>query len=114
VSKSSTCAEFKELSDAIDEGMWLRKLASELNLMKSDDKIVLNTDSDNAKLIISGVGYKPSVKTVRLAYFNTREAVINGDVELVLIASTDNTADGLTKPLPSTTFDRFLDKLHLA
>lgn len=113
VSKSSTVTEFKELSDAIDEGLLLKKLAIEMELVDEGNAFELRTDSDNAELIIKGTGYNPSLKTVDIVYYSARDYIKKGMPKLSLIDTRDNVADGMTKALGPVAFAKFVKGLRI-
>ena len=52
-------------------------------------------------------------KHVDVKYHMVREKVWNKEVELVYVASQDQTADGLTKPLPRGPLEKFCSEIGL-
>ena len=117
VSKSSTLAEFKELSDTIDKILWLKKLVIEMELLNkrkmSGKAFELKIDSNNAELIVKGTRYNPSFKTVDIAYYLARDYVRKWMVKLSLIDTKDNVADGMTKALGPVAFAKFVKGLRM-
>eukprot|EP00971_Amphidinium_carterae_P263864 5235072-Amphidinium_carterae.3 len=70
----------------------------------------INTDS---KAVASRLGLNRKTKHVQLCYLYMQDIVQRGEMTISKIPTTDNSADVLTKHLPSTTITSHLERLHL-
>ena len=73
--------------------------------------ITLYSDSDNAVSIMKKDNYSKGTKWVDARYHFVRHAVREGIIKLELIASTQNIADALTKPLARELFKPMRKKI---
>ena len=98
---SSMEAEYVELTNAAKEAIFLRKLASSIDIEINAPTVIL-TDSASALDHV-----KNNVKHVRTKHIDTRfhyirEIYSSGQVELRHVPAAEQTADVLTKPLGLT------------
>jgi hypothetical protein len=108
---NSTCeAEYIATCESSKEAMWLRAL-----LLGIDCPQVAATElfGDNqGSIALTG---DPSVhsrtKHIDIKHHYIRECVENNSIRMAYIKTTDNTADGFTKPLPSKPFAVFRDRV---
>jgi hypothetical protein len=111
VSLSTTEAEYVAASEAAKDVVWLTRLFNEI--APFDATPVLQVDNASAiKLAKNPIFHKRSKHIDVRAHF-VRELVEEGKLIIEHIASKDQVADLLTKPIPSTQFRRLRDKIGL-
>ena len=98
VSLSSTEAEYKAMSDACREGLWLRNLLSELCL-RPPSSIPLHVDNEGAEALAKNPTHHSRTKHIHTRYHFVRECVTNDSISIHHVGSKDMLADMLTKPL---------------
>ena len=112
---TSTCeAEYIALCEACKEAAWLRRVLADVLGHTKDP--TLNIGCDNAGTIAYAHSEKVNRrnKHVDIAYHFVRDAIKRNIVELYHCASTEMTADILTKPLGRVLFQKFVSYLGLA
>ena len=101
VASSSTAAEYIAAAEAVQEIMWLRRLLKQLGVLPSPKPPPTLLYIDNQASI--HIGRKPvyfaRTKSLDIKYHIVRERVEKKVVILKYVPSTDQLADGLTKPL---------------
>jgi hypothetical protein len=105
VSLSSTEAEYVAACACAREVVWLRNLLTQVGQIQSEPTVVFE---DNAGCIFIANNVSSSVRTKHLDinYHYVREKVTSRELTLVKIATQDNVADMLTKPLDRVLFSR--------
>lgn len=127
VALSSVEAEYIAMSTAAREMVWLTQLLDEVNtnppkrkaisiavngskhaLRSDDDGLhydpevpIISTDSAGARVIAENPQHHKRTKHVDIQHHFIRELVTNGKLKIAAIRGVDNSADLLTKPLPS-------------
>lgn len=103
VALSTTEAEYVALSQAAQEGTWLRRLLSDLG-MDTTPTVILE-DNQGAIAIAKNPVDHSRTKHIDIRYHYIRECVQNGEVELQYCPTNDMKADILTKPLARQKFE---------
>lgn len=98
VSLSSTEAEYKALSDACKEALWLGNILSELHL-RPREPIPLHVDNEGAEALARNPEHHTRTKHIDARYHFIRECVSHGKVKVKHVSTTEMIADMLTKPL---------------
>jgi hypothetical protein len=106
VALSTTEAEYMAAAEAVKEAIWLRGLVSDLGLQQ-DDTVVF-CDSQSAIHLTKNQMYHERTKHIDVRYHFLREVVTQGDITVKKIATAENPADMLTKPLPILKFKHCL------
>lgn len=96
---SSMESEFYACSDTLKSVGWLNKLLSELGI---PEKITIFMDSQSAIAIIKNPALYLRSKHIELKYCHAKEAYLKGKINIEFVATQDQRADGLTKPLNNT------------
>ena len=117
VTLSSTEAEYVACSEAIREGIWLRRLyheitSAELNLILPSIQLVLS-DSQGAIALAKAPKFNSRTKHIDVKYHFVQDAYAQGLIELQYISTTDMPADIMTKPLPRETHQRHVKGMGL-
>ncbi|PKU79146.1 putative mitochondrial protein [Dendrobium catenatum] len=110
VAKSSTEAEYRALSAATSEIIWLRRLASELQLFQSSPT-VLHCDNISAIAIAKNLVFHARTKHIEIDYQFIRQHIANRSIQIQHISSQAQIADILTKPFVQTRFELLRSKL---
>jgi len=105
---SSAEAEYYAASLAVQEAKWLRALLSELGVAVSGPTSIAEDNNACIQMAKNPVNHS-RCKHIPIRYHFTRQAVEDGEVVLVPVASSDNVADFLTKALPKSLFQKFRD-----
>ncbi|XP_019181955.1 PREDICTED: uncharacterized protein LOC109177102 [Ipomoea nil] len=113
VARSSTEAEYKALADVSAEVTWVVSLLQELGL-HSGGPATLWCDNLGATYLCANPVFHARTKHVEIYYHFVRDKVASGDFVVNYVSTTDQLADILTKPLPSTRFAALRDKLNVA
>jgi transposase InsO family protein len=112
VADSSCYAEYIALHDASHEVVFLRQLLSGLQLLPPK-ATTLHCDNDAASKLTEDHVWHSRVKHIRVKYHYVREQVLNGEIIVQRVRSSDNTADIFTKPLGRSDFQRLRQHLGL-
>ena len=112
VALSSLEAEYMAMSEATKECIWLRRLLSNLG-HEQREKTPLKVDNQSALSLAENPEFHTRSKHIDIRYHFVREAEVKGAVNLQYVASEENMADVLTKPLSGPAFDRCLTRMKL-
>jgi len=112
VSRSSSEAEYKDLSTATCELQWLLHLSNNLHAI-STRQPVLYCDSQSALHIASYPVFHERTKHLEIDCHLVREKVRDGTLRLLSISSQEQLADFLTKVLAPPKFNSFISKLGM-
>ena len=97
VAASTTEAEYMAASNATKEGLWLRKLLTDLG--KPLKPIVIQSDNQAAISLLKNPITSMRSNHLDVSHHFARERVVRGEVVFSYVNTTDNVADMLTKPL---------------
>jgi hypothetical protein len=104
----STCeAEFMGQTQATKEAIWLRRLLNELNVSQGKTATIICGDNQGAIALSSNPQYHSRTKHMEIQRKWQGEVQGAGAVELNYIPTTEQIADGLTKPLARYRFEWF-------
>ena len=110
VSLSSTESEYKALTNATCEAVWLRKIIPDLEEEKSGSTCI-NCDNQSAIKSTHNPICHARSKHIELQYHFIRENIGSNEIDLVFCNTKDNMADIFTKPLGKLMFEDFRSKL---
>jgi histone deacetylase 1/2 len=110
VSRSSTEVEYKSVSNATAEVIWIQSLLAELRV-KLIQPPCLWCDNLGATYLSANHVLHARVKHIEIDFHFVRERVLKKQLEIRFVPSRDQVADGFTKP-PS--FENFKYNLNLA
>ena len=116
VAKSNTDAEFTATAMAVEEGIWILNLDSEIfPHAASKPRSPLKVYNDNQASIanLANGRYRPSTRHVGVRYFWLRELVENGEVGVDYLNTGDMVADGFTKGLERVKHEKCLSMLSM-
>lgn len=105
VALSTAEAEYIALSCATQEAVWLRQLASELNLKQSKPTVIYE-DNQSAISFARNAQVQGRMKHIDIRYHFIQEKVIDGTIEIKYCSTDQMLADILTKGLSGTVFNR--------
>jgi hypothetical protein len=112
VSKSSSEAEYRALSTATCELMWLQYLLKDLQV-ECCKLPVLFCDNQSALHIASNPVFHERTKHLEIDCHLVREKVQRGLLRLLPVPTQEQLADFLTKALPAPKFQSLMTKLGL-
>ncbi|KAK2967234.1 hypothetical protein RJ640_002061 [Escallonia rubra] len=112
VARSSAEAEFRALAHGICEGIWLRRLLSELKIIKSWP-MKLYCDNKAAVNIAHNPVHHDRTKHVEVDRHFIKEKIDDGSVYLMHVPTREQTADVLTKSLHKPSFEDLVSKLGM-
>ena len=104
VALSTSEAEYIALSSATQEAVWLRRLLTDLRVVK--EPVVLMEDNQGAIAIARNPIAHARTKHIDIRYHYIREAVHSGMIVLHYCPTSEMIADLLTKPLSKALFER--------
>jgi hypothetical protein len=113
VACSSTEAEYVALSSAAREGMWLRGLLKELQILDDKTTTTLYCDNQSAIRLSENPVLHQRTKHIDIKHHYIRECVGGGHLKISHVPSADNIADIFTKPLGRTQFEHLRHRLGL-
>ena len=112
VSLSSTESEYKALTNATCEAIWLRRILADLEEAQSGSTCI-NCDNQSAIKLAHNPVYHARTKHVELQYHFVREKIESNETELIFCNTKDNVADIFTKPLGKIKFEVFRSQLGI-
>jgi hypothetical protein len=112
VAQSSTESEYIAINTAAKELEFIRNILLELKI-KIQKRFPLYTDNNGALLLANNLVFHERTKHIAVRYYYIRQLINNGLLDLIHIASKDQKADGLTKPLDISLFKAFIKQLGL-
>ena len=112
VSRSSTEAEYRSLAAVVAEISWIKSLLQELRITLSSAPTVY-CDNISAVHMTANPILHARTKHVELDIHFVREKAIVGEISVLHVPSTDQVADGFTKPLSKQLFLDFRSYLMI-
>ncbi|PKU78410.1 Retrovirus-related Pol polyprotein from transposon TNT 1-94 [Dendrobium catenatum] len=112
VAKSSTEAEYRSLSAATSEVLWLRRVLAELNIEQSAPTPI-HCDNILAIALAKNPVFHARTKHIEIDYHFIRQHLNNGAITLQHIPSKDQVADILTKAFTTARFRELRSKLNI-
>lgn len=113
----STCeAEYIGQTQATKEAVWLRQLLKELANFEDSEALpttIIYGDNQGAIALAKNPTFHGRAKHIDIQHHYTREKITDGTIELSYVDTTQQLADGLTKPLPKEQFAKFRKALGL-
>jgi len=112
ISRSSTEAEYKALANATAEVIWVQSLLDELGISQSRVRI-LWCDNIGATYLSATPVFHARTKHIEVDYHFVRGRVARKQLEVRIISSDDQVADGFTKPQPLRQLVEFRRNLNV-
>ncbi|PKU78648.1 Retrovirus-related Pol polyprotein from transposon TNT 1-94 [Dendrobium catenatum] len=112
VAKSSTEAEYRSLSAATSDVIWLRRLVEELDLPQSSPTPIY-CDNTSAIAIARNPVFHARTKHIEIDYQFIRQHIKNGAISITHISSDAQIADILTKSFSIARFQNLRHKLTI-
>jgi hypothetical protein len=112
ISRSSTESEYKVVTDATAEIVWLQVLLRELGISQSRAP-TLWCDNIGATYLSANPIFHRRSKHIEVDYHFIRERVATKQLEVWPISNKDQLVDALTKPLAAPAFFQFRCNLNL-
>jgi hypothetical protein len=110
VSLSSTKSEYKALTNATCEVVWLRRILTDVEEEKNGPSCI-NCDNQSAIKLAHNPIYHARSKHIELQHHFVREKIESKEINLIFCNTNDNVADIFTKPLGKLKFEVFRSKL---
>ncbi|PKU74614.1 Retrovirus-related Pol polyprotein from transposon TNT 1-94 [Dendrobium catenatum] len=112
VARSSTEAEYRSLSSATSDIMWIRRLADKLGISQSTPTVI-HCDNTSTIALAKNPVFHARTKHIELDYHFISDHIRKGHVSIAHICSEDQIADILTKSLPIARFQALRSKLTI-
>lgn len=109
VSRSSIESEYRALANLTVEIAWIQSLLAELKL-PLPRKPILWCDNLSAKALASNPVLHARFKHIEIDIHYIRDKVLQNEVVVAYVPTTDQIANCLTKPLSHTRFSQLRDK----
>ena len=107
----TTEAKYMAATEVVKEAIWLKGLVGDLGLQR-DDSVVF-CDNQSAIHLTKNPMYHERSKHIAVKYNFIRETVSEGIVAVKKVATVDNPADMMTKPVPLHKFKHCLDLIGI-
>ncbi|PKU87515.1 Retrovirus-related Pol polyprotein from transposon TNT 1-94 [Dendrobium catenatum] len=112
VSRSSTESEYRALTAATADTLWLKRLLADF-FISHDYPVDLHCDNTSAIALAQNPVYHARTKHIEIDHRFLREHISSGHLRLVPIKTEDQVADIFTKPLSTPRFKFLRDKLTI-
>ncbi|XP_019172651.1 PREDICTED: uncharacterized protein LOC109168052 [Ipomoea nil] len=112
VSRSSSEAEYRALASTICEVQWITFLLEDMQSTMQRPAVFFYNNKSAVAMAENHV-FHERTKHIKIDCHLVREKVSNGLIKLLLVSSTNQVADGFTKPLPANLFRSFISKLGI-
>ena len=103
VATSTSEAEYIALSAAVSEGLWLRGILQDLKVFKPNEAFTIYEDNAGCISMAKNMECKRS-KHIDIKHHFIRDHVNKGELKIEYIATKNQIADILTKPLDNNSF----------
>ncbi len=113
VTLSTAESEYVAATHAAKEAIWLRRLISEV-FRPLSEPTTLHSDNQSAIALTRDGSYHARTKHIDIRYHFIRYSIEAGSIRLLYVPTEDQTADILTKALPSVKVKHFAAALGLA
>lgn len=113
VALSSTESEYMALSSAAAEACWLRGVLNDMGMLCSEEPVVLYEDNQAAIKVSKNAESSKRLKHVDIRYHFIKEKIEDKVIDVQYVATQNQVADGLTKPLNAPLFQKFVCSLGL-
>ena len=100
-------------TEAAKEAIWLRDILGALGHLQSQPPTI-HADNQGALTFASTPDFHKRSRHIRPKWHWIREIIAEGTITLLYVKTADMIADGLTKPLPMTSFSRYSKELGLS
>ena len=112
VATSTTEAEYMAASKGAKKAMWMAQLLRDLGyakyLCESTFRVELKEDNKSTIHLIKNAHLNEQSKHIDVAYHHVRDLQQRDRINIGYVPSEEMVADGLTKPLPTVPFQRFI------
>ncbi|CAG7731317.1 unnamed protein product, partial [Allacma fusca] len=112
IALSSTEAEYVAVASGAREVVWLRSCLSELGYPQVRPTLVL-VDNQSAIRLVKNPEMHARTKHIDVRYHYIRDQEAKGEVSVQYVPTTDQLADGLTKPLLKSKLEMNRDRLGI-
>ena len=127
--RSSTESEYKALSDGVQEAVWISRLLIELQVLSQsptslhqtnseiqtqlEPSLVIQCDNQSAIKLAKNPVFHARSKHIEIHHHFIRQRVLEGEIGLQFISTSQQPADILTKSLGITKFEHHRNTLNL-
>ena len=114
VALSTMEAEYIACSVATQDAVWLRSFLQHLEIVKiALEPVIIFCDNIAALAVAKDPKYHGKIKHIKKRYHYIRDAIIENDVVLKHISTSNMVADPLTKPITRDVFVKHVRSLGL-
>ncbi|KAI0526984.1 hypothetical protein KFK09_002580 [Dendrobium nobile] len=112
VARSSTEAEYRSLSSAMSDVLWIRRLAQDLGIAQTSPTII-HCDNTSAVALANNPIFHARTKHIEIDHHFINGRIQQGNIGIAHISTMDQLADILTKSLPIGRFLHLRSKLTI-
>jgi hypothetical protein len=109
-SRSSTDAEIVGLDEGARRALWFRQLGMDIGV-NGAETIEIFEDNSQAEGFAMDTKVPKRTKYMNVRFHAVRDDVKFGDIKVSPVATADNIADAMTKPLGRVKFERFRERM---
>jgi len=107
----TTEAEYMALTEAAKEAIWLKGLASDLDIQQRS--VTVKCDSQSAICLAENQVFQARTKHIEVHYHQIRDWLNSEAVEVKKVHTDENASDFLTKPVTTKKSKHYLSLLNL-
>ena len=112
VSTSTTEAEYIALGHAAREAVWIRRFINEMSLEIAPE-IIVHGDNEMSIALTKNAESQHRTKHIDVQHHYIRELIEEKELSIEWVSSSEMLADGMTKALPTETFQKHRAQLGL-
>ncbi|XP_020689835.1 uncharacterized protein LOC110104890 [Dendrobium catenatum] len=112
IARSSTEAEYKSLSSATSDILWIRRLAEDLGIPQIRPTVIYY-DNTSTIVLDNNPVFNARTKHIEIDYHFISDHIQKGHISIAHICTADQIADILTKSLPVSRFQLLRSKLTI-
>jgi hypothetical protein len=113
VATSTLYSEYIAICEAAKEAVWLRRLLLEFGL-SSSNATVIHADNQGANAFTKDTQFHRRTKHIDVRYHYTRDQIKDGSIQVEYVATANQKADILTKPLLNVKHQSAVKQLQLS
>jgi hypothetical protein len=114
VAQSTTEAEYYALTKAVSEALWLQQIMKQMMYTGNDIQATkIYGDNQGSLSLAENPKFHQRTKHIDVKHHFIWEHIEKRSIDLWYVETANMVADGLTKPLPATQHEKFIQQLQM-